>query len=306
MAILLFKQLVQLFIMIALGFVLVKSKLLSSKDSRILSVICIYLIYPCVIVNAFQVDYSKEIAAGFTLALVAAILIHVVLLVLVGILGKALSLDNVEKASLIYSNAGNLIIPLVTAMFGQEYVIYASGFMFVQTFLIFTHGAALMSGSKKFEWKKIVTNVNVISTLVGLLLFLFHIKLPAMVKGVTSSMSALVGPVSMIMIGMILADADWKRVLTNKRIYLLTALRLIGIPLVILCLLKFTPLYQMAPDGRTILMISLMATMTPAASTITQMSQLYNNKPEYTASINVMTTVFCIATMPLLIALYEL
>ena len=163
-----------------------------------------------------------------------------------------------------------------------------------------------MSGSKKFEWKKIVTNVNVISTLVGLLLFLFHIKLPAMVKGVTSSMSALVGPVSMIMIGMILADADWKRVLTNKRIYLLTALRLIGIPLVILCLLKFTPLYQMAPDGRTILMISLMATMTPAASTITQMSQLYNNKPEYTASINIMTTVFCIATMPLLIALYEL
>lgn len=62
----------------------------------------------------------------------------------------------------------------------------------------------------------------------------------------------------------------------------------------------------MAPDGRTILMISLMATMTPAASTITQMSQLYNNKPEYTASINIMTTVFCIATMPLLIALYEL
>ena len=53
-------------------------------------------------------------------------------------------------------------------------------------------------------------------------------------------------------------------------------------------------------------MISLMATMTPAASTITQMSQLYNNKPEYTASINIMTTVFCIATMPLLIALYEL
>ena len=87
----------------------------------------------CVIINAFQIDYSREIRDGFLLALLAAVLIHVILFLLCRILGKFLKFSSVEKASLIYSNAGNLIIPLVTAVLGEEWVIYASAFLCVQT-----------------------------------------------------------------------------------------------------------------------------------------------------------------------------
>ena len=50
------------------------------------------------------------------------------------LLGHALHLDAVEKASMIYSNAGNLIIPIVTAVLGKEWVIYSSAFLSVQLF----------------------------------------------------------------------------------------------------------------------------------------------------------------------------
>ena len=73
---LLTEQLTVLFLMMGCGFVLVKSKIVKSRDSKTLSLISVYLIMPCVIINAFQIDYSKEIQDGFLLALFAAVIIH--------------------------------------------------------------------------------------------------------------------------------------------------------------------------------------------------------------------------------------
>lgn len=58
------------------------------------------------------------------------------------------------KASLIYSNAGNLIIPIVTSVLGPEWVIYTSGFISVQVILIWTHCKMLLCGEKKADLKK--------------------------------------------------------------------------------------------------------------------------------------------------------
>ena len=79
-SILLARQLAVLFLIMGCGFLLVKLHLVRSEESRTLSVITLYLIMPCVIINAFQIDYSREIRDGFLLALLAAVLIHVILL----------------------------------------------------------------------------------------------------------------------------------------------------------------------------------------------------------------------------------
>lgn len=62
---LLTEQLTVLFLMMGCGFVLVKTKIVKSRDSKTLSLISVYLIMPCVIINAFQIDYSKEIQDDF-------------------------------------------------------------------------------------------------------------------------------------------------------------------------------------------------------------------------------------------------
>ena len=138
---LLTEQISVLFLMMACGFALVKKKLIRTEESKTLSIISIYLVIPCVIINAFQVDYSDEIRDGFLLALFAAVVIHGILFAVCAIFGKILKLEAVEKASLIYSNAGNLIIPLVAAVLGTEWEIYASAFLCVQQIAIWTHGS---------------------------------------------------------------------------------------------------------------------------------------------------------------------
>ena len=120
-ALLLMEQIAVLFLIMGLGFLIVKLGIVKTEDSRVLSMVTIYLVLPCVTIHAFQIEYSTKIRNGFLLAVAVAILIHVVLFVVCGILRKLLKMDEVETASLIYSNAGNLILPLVTSILGEEW-----------------------------------------------------------------------------------------------------------------------------------------------------------------------------------------
>ena len=119
-AILLLNQIVQLFLMILMGILLVKSGVLRAGQSKSLSVVVLYIVMPCVIIHAFQVDYTKEIRNGLLLALLAAVIIHLIMLLVTEVLSRLCHMDAVEKVSVIYSNSGNLIIPIVTGVLGEE------------------------------------------------------------------------------------------------------------------------------------------------------------------------------------------
>ena len=101
---------------IALGaYALVKFRVLRSEDSRTLSLIMLYLICPCTIISAFQIDSTPELRSGLLLAFAAAVIIHIGLLLFNLLIRKPLRMSPVEQASVIYSNAGNLIIPIVSS-----------------------------------------------------------------------------------------------------------------------------------------------------------------------------------------------
>ena len=119
-SILLMEQIAELFLMIFMGFLIVKTGLLKDDDSKVLSKIVLYLIIPCVIINAFQVDYTMDTVKGLLIALAASVMIQIILLIILSVLGKILHLNEVEIASVYYSNSGNLIVPIVTFILGQE------------------------------------------------------------------------------------------------------------------------------------------------------------------------------------------
>ena len=305
-AILLGQQIVQLFLIMFLGYLIVKAGLLSSKDSKSLSILIVYIICPCTILNAFQIEYSAETAGNFLLAVASAVIIHIVVFLFTYILDRFFHFTSVEKASVIYSNAGNLIIPLVTALLGEDWVLYASAFMVVQLFIIWTHGKSLIEGKRGADMKAILTNVNLMASALGLIMFLLHIKLPALVGNTVRSLGSTVGPLSMLMLGMILAGVDIGAMVRKKRIWTVSLVRMVVMPALVLTVMKFSGLAKLSPEGTTILFISLMATMTPSATTVTQMAQLYDNDVDTATGINTITTLMCIATMPLMTMLYYL
>ena len=305
-SILLMEQIIQLFLMIFMGFLIVKAKLLNSEDSKILSIIVLYLIIPCVIINAFQVDYTPQTVKGLLIALAGSVMTQVILLIVVSILGRVFHLNEVEVASIYYSNSGNLIVPIVMFILGKEWVLYGWVFMSVQLVFIWTHCKKIISRESTYDWRKIVLNINMISIAIGIVLFLTRIHLPAIINNTLSAVGSMIGPASMIVTGMLFAGMDFKQIFANKRVYFVSFFRLIIVPVIALFLIKCSQLSTFSSNGNKLMMIVFLAIITPSASTVTQMCQVYGNDSQYASAINVVTTLLAIVTMPLMVMLFQI
>ena len=298
-SVLLAEQIAELFLMILMGYVIVKLGLVTDDDSKILSKIVLNIVIPCVMINAFQIDYTPDKVQGMFLALVASVVLQVLLLIAVWIMGKIFHLNEVEVASIYYSNSGNLIVPIVTYVLGDEWVVYGCVFMAVQLIFMWTHGKYIISSGVGIDWRMFVFNINMIAIFIGAVLFLLKIHLPVIVDDTLRAVG------STIVTGMLIAGMNLRDIFTNRRVYAVTFLRLLLVPVLALIILKISGLFTWHPQGEKILLVIFLAVITPSASTITQMCQVYGGNSKYSSAINVMTTLLAIVTMPIMVLLYE-
>lgn len=306
LALLLATKITELTLIVLMGYILVKSKLLKSKESYPLSVIGLYLISPAVMINAFQINYTPQILKGLMLSLGLAVIFHILLIIIGYLLKRLFKLEPMEQAATIYSNSGNLIVPLVMSLFGPEWVIYSTCFIVVQTFLFWTHCRTLLCGKGNLTWKTILGNVNIQAILIGVTLFAFQIKLPTMLQATLSAVGSFIGPNAMLIAGMLIAAIPIRTLFSSKRIYLIAFLRLIFIPVILLSIIKLSGVANWIEQGDNIVMISFLATISPAAATVTQMALVFNKDAQKASAIYGVTTILCMLTMPLIIALYQM
>ena len=292
-SLLLMEQIAQLFIVLLMGYIVVKAKLLKPSDSKVLSVVFVYLIMPCVVLNAFQIDDTPEIRAGLLYSMAIAVGMHVVFLAFDTVIRKPLKLDAVERVNIIYSNAAALVIPLVQALLGSEYVVYSCAFVIVQLILLWTHASACLQGSTKLEWKKILTNVNLLAIVAG------------PIVSTLSSVGNMIGPMGMLLAGMAIAEVPLKKVFCTLRNYLPVVLRLLVVPVIVLLLLRVVHAAGWISDGKAILMTVYLSAITPSCATVTSMAQLYNRDAAHSSALYVLSTLLSIFTMPLMIGLFE-
>lgn len=304
MVLVLVNKIASLAIMLLVGALVVRLGILKSDDSIVLSNLTLWVICPCMLITAFQVEFTEDVRDGLMLALFAAFVINVGLVLSNIVLRRVFGLTPVEQCSVVYSNAGNLIVPLVTALLGPDWVIYSSAFMMVQTFLMWSHGKGTLCGERGFDLRRILTNVNMVAIFIGLALLLLGIKLPSLVRETMDSFGSMVGPLSMLVTGMLFAELDVRAILRNRRVWLVAALRLVVVPLVGIAFLKFSGIAGLVADGQSILLITLLATAAPSASTIVQLAQVYDQDPHHASAINVLTTLLCIASIPFMTMLY--
>ncbi len=306
LSLILAKKIFSLFIIMIMSMALVRLKILKAADSKIMSILLLYLFFPCVILESFQIDFTPEIQHGMLLSTGAAVVVQALLLFMGVALKKTLNLNAVEQCSVIYSNAGNLIIPLVVSVLGPEWVIYSSSFLAVQLVLFWTHMKSTMANETHMDLRAVFTNANMIAIFAGIVLLFTGWRLPVPVNDALHSLGLVIGPSAMIIAGMLLGDMSWERIKSYKRVPLVAFLRLIVMPLGVLVLLKYSGIASFSPHGTTILLITLLATATPSATTCVSMASLYDNQPEYASVINVVTATLCTITMPVIVWLYQL
>ena len=304
LSLLLIQKIVELFFILLAGYVLVKVGVVESGDAHALSVITLYLITPASLLTAFEVDLTPTIAASLALVFVVALAANLMMYALGTCFARLTGANVVERASVTYSNAGNLILPIVTSVLGEQYVIYATGYMVVQTVMFWTLMEKMFSGATNVSLRKVLTNVNIITLALGLGIMVTGIRLPGIADAAVRSVGSMIGPVSMLIVGITLAGLDLSEMRQNKLAWGVVFAKMVVFPLVMISLFKLTGVAGLIPDGQNIMMVPMLAVMSCTATTVTQFAQLYDQDPEYASALSVMTTLVCVVTMPLMVQFY--
>ena len=305
-SLLLGKQIAAMLLMVFMGYAIVRAKLLSPQDSRVLSAVALYIICPCMMLDAFQLECTPERVHGLMLSIGAAAFALALGIVLNFLIRKPLALDPVEQTSALYSNSGNLIIPIVVYVFGPEWVLYTSGFLIMQTVLFWTHCAPVLQQNSRINILKILLNVTMIAVFAGAAMFLLDIRLPEIPRMAVHGVGVMIGPMSMLITGMLIGSMDFSRLREYRKLPLIVALRLIFYPLVTLVAFRLSGMSGLVENGETIVMISFFAASAPVASSITQMAHIYGRNAEYASVINVVSTLLCVFSMPVMAWLFQL
>lgn len=303
---LLMSKLAAMLVMVAVGWLSVRFRIIETRDSAVLSRLTVYILQPCMICRAFQIQLTPERLSGFLCALVFGTAVYIFWILALGLLKKPLRLDAVDRSSLIYSNVGNLALPVIYMILGSEYVFYASALQIPFNLLIWTHANSIISGERRLHIRKILLNPNVIALFLGLLLSLLQIRLPDFLDTAMGGLGDMVGPVSMLMIGIVVSGKDLRKIFTYGRAWLISLGRLIAMPASLVLLLLVSGVCARQPQWVPVFQVCFIALSTPTASMVAQLAVLYDKKAYETSVYGVLSMLLCVLTMPLMLALFQL
>ena len=306
LSILLAEQIAAMVLMILAGFAAARARLLPEGSGKAVSAVVMFILAPCMVFSAFQMEFSMEKLVGLLIGLAAGIAVHVLYIPFSVLMARMLGMDNLDRASMIYSNSGNLIVPLLGAVLGSEYVFYSCGYLAVQTTLIWVHCIRLASSEAEINLKKILLNPNIIAMELGLIFFLLPLHLPGVLQNTVDRIGSTIGPMSMIGIGIIMSSMNIAAVFKDKKTWALTVLRLVVFPLVFVILLAFSHVASLFPLAGKVLVATVLAAAGPTAVSISQQAEVYGGDSVRAGKVNVMTTLFCVITMPVIIYIYQI
>ena len=298
-------KLASMMLIVVVGYLAVRLHILKAEHTVPLSRLVITILQPCLIISSFQIELTKERLAGFLCITLFATVVYIFWIFLTKLLKKPLHLTPVDQMTLIYSNVGNLILPLVNMVLGPEMVFYGSAVMIPFNLFIWSHGVTVMHHGGGIDLKKAIKNPNVFSVFIGIFFLLTRIPIPDVILTSMTNLSAMVGPTSMLVIGMVIATTDLKRVFTYKRSYPILIGRLLLFPLAAMLILFVSGFLRFHPQFIPIILVAFMALAAPPASTVSQMAVLFNEQPVEASIYNVMGVFLCTVTIPLIIAVYQ-
>ena len=330
-----------LFIMMVPGIILKKCKFVSADFGKGISNLVLYIAQPSLIVYAYMACESSfsDIWQNCLVTLVLSIIAHVIFSSVALLLFRKQpeSKRKMLRLVTIFANAAFMGIPLIQAMLGAEAAIYASIYNITFNFFLWTLGVHLctvrdgedLDGDgehtsrdrfisahrnmkKETSLLRVLLHPVTIASAVGVTLLVSGVNIPVLdgaglgiIPEVFAMLKGLVAPLSMIVIGLRLADIDMSGTLSDRGMYLFLVLRHAVLPLAVVTVI-WAAIAVGIPIGRTAALVTIILAATPAASSSTMFAEKYDCDAGYTSRLVIISTVISIATMPAVLAVANL
>ncbi len=297
-----FQQIIILFVLVLAGFCCGKAQLINEQGIKTLTNVVLYLATPCVIITSYMREFSVLLLGDLFISLGMSFLIHIIGIIIAMLIfptKNRTDKSTVMHYAVVFSNAGYMGLPLQKALLGDTGVFFGASYVAVFNIMCWTYGLWCMSKeSGSFSAKRLI-NPGVISVIIGIIIFVFSIQVHPSIKDALVHLGNLNTPVPMLIIGYYLSKADLISALKDKMVYLVSALRLIIVPL---CSLGI--MYLIGIRGT--MLVSMVIPAAAPVATATSMFALLCGRDEQT-SVNLVsvTTVLSLITMSIIVALSQ-
>lgn len=324
-----------LFIMMVPGIILKKCHLISDGFGKGISNLVLYIAQPVLVFQAYIRPFDKVILKNSLAVLLLSMIMHVMFAVVAILVFKRAedSARRMLRTATVFSNAAFMGIPLIEAVLGSEATIYATVYNITFNIFLWSLGVYFCTANRDMDrdgdidtkkesivnmlssLKKAFTHPVTIAAFLGILVFLLPIDTyftePFMVEDkniiweALTMLKNLVAPLSMVVIGIRLADIDFKGFFTDLYMYAFIFLRHFALPFATILILAFVKVIGINL-GEIVPVVLIIMSATPAASSSTMFAEKFDCDAAYASKLVAFSTILSIATMPLVLMLSNL
>lgn len=290
-------QVIILFLIIGVGYYSRKRNIINDEVNKGLTKLLLEVTMPLMIVASFDYGFSKELMKNIIYMIIYSTLIHVVLIVISRVLYNKYSKEkkDILRFATVFSNCGFMGFPVVGSIFGKIGILYASIFNIPYNILSWTFGIMLYTNNKDSKnLKKVLLNPGIIAVIIGIILFIFSIKIPQTIYSTIKLVGDITTPLSMIIVGVMIADVDFKKIFKKRSLYYIAFVRLILVPILTFAILKIIRVEEL------LINISIVIEAMPAAAITAIFAEAYNKEPELASEIVFFTTFLSVVTIPII------
>ena len=299
-------NLVELFSLIAVGYIAVKSGVISPSASAPFSAILMKITLPCpIFISLAQKEYNPAFIHDSIIIIIAGLVGYTAMLYISRYLAVLLKVPQncrgVWAFLCTFNNSGFMGFPIALALLGTEGLALSVVMNISYNMTVYTLGAFEIArdnpnhDTEKIDMKKIIFSGINIALVLSLIVYFGRIHIPEMIAAPISYLSGITTPISMIIIGMALSRSHGLEVFKDIHAWSCTLIRLVVYPVIVCLLLRVMPLGSNPMVSATYIVIMAM----PGASVTAVLCEMYHGNVDFAAKVMFLQNLFCIITIPL-------
>ena len=294
-----FFQMLALLLMIGAGYFAAKKGMMDEHTNNQMSDMIVNIFNPLLVLASAANSVGQISLEAMKLAGLIAIGMFVVFILAGMVLSPFLEKDREQRKIVqlmfVFSNVGFIGIPVISGIFGVQYVVYVSEFMLVYTFVFYTYGIALMEGKFSAASLRSVINPGTVSGLLALAIIVFEVQLPEFLQTAVTYLGNVTSPMALMAVGFALAGSDLRKIFGQPRLYVFSIVKLLVLPLMMLPLLR-----QVLGDTDLLGVCMVMFGMPVGNMPLILGNQRGMDVTACSAAI-ILSTVLCVLTVPVLL-----
>ncbi len=299
----------KLLVAMLIGFFLFRKEILTEEINKKLSALIVQVTCPCIILNSVSTVSREDpqmVLKLFLAGLVMYAVFPLISYVITGLMRVPAHLRGTYMCMLIFSNNSFMGYPVVQALFGESAIFYITIFnmpfnilFFSLALYLFRKDAAIQSGimeKEKIQFRSFINN-GILAAVAALVIYFGNIPMPDIFFDCVGFIGNITTPLSMIIIGSSMAAASFQEIRTEKGIWPMLPIRLIGMPLLVFGFMHFVT------KDPTLISICTIGAGMPVASLVAMGSAPYERQNKSASIGVVISTLFSLVTIPIMAVL---